>query len=513
LLRCRFATKADLKDTDMTNSKGRATRRLALAAPVLLLLLQAAQAQTAPAAESNPNTVVVNGVRGGGKDPTQIIAAKNKVMTRNRASSCNFMSPGNPSEEDITLRYMSDFGLEDSNSFDNVERFSTTSPGGDVSNATLSSSLDGLNDTPALETSPSVSCGASDRRFAAGRESIARKDKTLALGFEAFDNKDYPKALDLFKTAYSKVGYDEAGLMLGKMNLYGLGTKQDTNEAIRWLTKVANERFDPMRDRISFNPKNPHEMNERIEATFMLARIYERGVNGAARNPAEAKKWYAKAVDFGFVPALNLLGQAWLNGYGGEKSAPKALGYFKEAADAGYTTAQYNLAKLYYTGDDGVQRDLKMAGAYFEAAAKVKHPGALFAAGRMYDLGEGVPADQKKAIVYYKEAAVRGDRDSQFALGTFFYEGDVVAKDLSIARKLFDAAAKQGQVDAMFNLGAMEVNGEGGPKDLGMAYVWLSLAKAGGHGTAGDVLKAVTPKLTAQDQAKADAILKPKAKG
>jgi TPR repeat protein len=127
----------------------------------------------------------------------------------------------------------------------------------------------------------------------------------------------------------------------------------------------------------------------------------------------------------------------------------------------------------------------------------------------MYDFGESVPSDHKKALVYYKEAAVKGDRDAQFALGTFFYTGDTVAKDLATARKLFDAAAKQGQPDAMFNLGAMDINGEGGPRDLAMAYVWLSLAKAAGHESAADALKAVAPKLTAQDHAKADAILKP----
>jgi TPR repeat protein len=64
----------------------------------------------------------------------------------------------------------------------------------------------------------------------------------------------------------------------------------------------------------------------------------------------------------------------------------------------------------------------------------------------------------------------------------------------------------------MFNLGAMETNGEGGPRNLAMAYVWFSLAKAAGHQSADDALKSVAPKLTAQDHAKVDAILKPPAK-
>jgi TPR repeat protein len=492
----------------MKNSKV-CVRGVVLAAlPAALLLLQPAVAQTATAPAGTANTVVVPGVRGAAGDARNINAAKSKVMSRNRASSCAFMSPGNPAEETITLQYMNDFGLEDSNSFDNVEHFSESSPGGDVSNAATSSSLDGLTPAPEDLSTPSVSCGASDRRFAAGRNYIERKDKSLGQAFEAFDNKDYAKAQSLFKTAYSKVGYEEAALMLAKMSLYGLGTAKDPKEAIRWLKEVSDARFDPTRDALKFNPKEPNQMNERIEATFMLARIYERGI-GVAKDPAEAKRRYAKAVEFGFVPAENILAQGWLSGYAGEKSASKAVALFKDAAEAGYVPAQFNLGKLYYNGDDGVAKDLRLAGAYFAAAAKAGNPGAQFAAGRMYDFGEGVAADRKKAVVYYKDAAIKGDRDAQFALGTFFYNGDTVAKDLATARKLFDAAAKQGQADAMFNLGAMETNGEGGPRDLAMAYVWFSLAKEAGHESAAGALKAVAPKLTAQDHAKADAILKP----
>jgi TPR repeat protein len=64
----------------------------------------------------------------------------------------------------------------------------------------------------------------------------------------------------------------------------------------------------------------------------------------------------------------------------------------------------------------------------------------------------------------------------------------------------------------MFNLGAMEINGEGGPADLAMAYVWLNLAKSGGHASADAALKTVAPRLSAQERARADAILKPAAK-
>jgi TPR repeat protein len=500
----------------------RAGRRLParlaqLALPALLALLwphlsmaQATAPAPAPAAQS-PDSVVVTGKRGaGGYDPHNINAAKNKILSGKHASSCGFMGPPPPGFDDVALGYMRDFGMEDGMSNTDVTVVTEAAPTGDVSNSKDSSSMEGFIPGPASSERQTVGCGPADLRFAAGRNHIERKDKSLALAFEAFDNQDYPRALALFDTAWSKVGYDEAALMLARLNLYGLGTPKNTPRAIGWLRKVAEGRFDPSRDRLLFDPAHPQAMNERIEASFMLARIYERGL-GVPKEPAQLRTWYAKAADYGFVPALDMLGTSWMNGTGGPRDPAKGVAYLKEAAEAGYVPAQYHLGAAYYAGDAGV-RDLKLAGAWFAAAAKKGHPGALFAAGRMYDLGEGVAPDQKRALVYYKEAALKGDRDAQFALGTFFYSGEMVPKDLATARKLFDAAAKQGQADAMFNLGAMTASGEGGPKDLAQAYVWFSLADAAGYQGAQAALKSVAPLLSAQEHARAEAILRPGAK-
>lgn len=479
-----------------------------LAGPALLVLLHTAAAQTTSAPPSG--TVVVQGQRDPLGTAGIVDTAKSKVLSHHYASSCGFMGTPTAAEEDVAQAYLRDFGMEDSYSND-IERFSDFAPDGDVSNTRTPSSIDGFAQSDLGDGNARVYCGMSDRRFAAGRNAIARKDKSLAQAFEAYDNKDYARAFSLFNTAWTKVGYEEAALMLAKMNMFGMGTAKDPQRAIKWLREVADARFDPTRERMPFNPKQPLAMNEKIEAAFMLARIYEHGV-GTPKDPKEAAHWYEKAADFGFVPALNMLGQGWQNGYVGQRNPAKALGYYKEAADKGYIPAQYNLGKLYYAGDGGVPRDLKLAGAYFAAAAKAGHPGAMFAAGRMYDLGEGVPSDEKRATVYYKDAAIRGDRDAQFALATYFYSGEVVPKDQATARKLFDAAARQGQPDAMMSLGAMEANGEGGPRDRVGAYVWLSLASASGLASAGDALKSIGPTLTAQERAKAEAILKPTAK-
>ena len=461
--------------------------------PALLsvVVLTAAHAQT--------GTVVVQGTRDRAGDPHAINAAKDRILNGRSASSCAFMDPHNAAYDPVTTAYMSDFGLDDSLSND-VPRASDLAPEGDVSNAVDASGI-------APDGAPSAAssgCRGADWHFAAGRNRIARNDKTLAYGYEAYDNKDYKRALEMFGTAWNKVGYDEAALMLARLHLYGLGTAKDGAQAVAWLEKVDNLPYDPA-TRMRFDPAHPDAMTPRVEAAFMLARMHDRGI-GVARDARRARSWYEKAAGYGFVPALDVLGERALAGRDEPRDPVRGLAQLKEAADAGYAPAQFHLARAYYDAD-GVPRDLKLAGAYFEAAARAGVPAAMFAAGRMIDLGEGVKADPARAIVYYKDAALKGDRDARFALGTYFYSGDVVGKNVATARQWFGAAARQGQPDALFNLGAMTANGEGGPKDPAMAWVLFTLAGQAGHEGAANALRTLT--LTPDERKRADALLHP----
>ena len=182
-----------------------------------------------------------------------------------------------------------------------------------------------------------------------------------------------------------------------------------------WLREIAESTFEWRWDRMRFDPGEPQAMNARVESALLLARIYAEG-NGVPRKWEEAERWYWKAVEFGFIPALDILGQAYLKGQGAEKNVSRAIDCFKRAADAGYGPAAYDLGGLYYVGAEGVKPDLKLAAAYFELAAKAGHPAALFAVGRMYELGEAWPADPDKAATFYKMAVEQGDANAEFAL-------------------------------------------------------------------------------------------------
>ncbi|WP_458232934.1 tetratricopeptide repeat protein, partial [Roseateles sp. P5_E8] len=341
---------------------------------------------------------------------------------------------------------------------------------------------------------------------------IARKDKSLTQAFEAYEAGNFVEARTRFEEGWKKLGYEEAAMMLGRIHLLGLGTPASTPKAIEWLKEVVDARYDPVKDRLQFDPKRPDNINTRVEASLLLARIYLSG-QGTKRNPAEAYKWWSKALDYGFEPAGTLLAQANLSGIGTAPDAKRALTYLQNAGEAGHVPALYMLGQLYHhqlpKQPEGVPLDLKRAGAYYVAATKAGHLEATYAAARMMDLGEGAPAAPERAVVLYKDAALKGHADAQNALATYFYRGEVVEQNFATARQFFQAAAQRRQPDAMFNLAVMLAQGQGGDKDMAAAYAWCSLSKGLGNEQASAALPALAAKLSPEEKARADAMLKP----
>ena len=504
---------------------------------VLALAASVATAQTGgEAAQAQAQSSSASSVQSGpvvtifGKRATH--AAPNRtVIGTTSASSCGFMDTTNSANDEALQDYLTDFYGDDANQMEEqsaptdisgnnptnnspaANTIRNNAPYGDASRDGSTNTPAGIGEpgaAPASLTPDSASCGPSDQAFAAGRSYIAQHDHSLTDAYAAFDARDYPKALAMFKASYDKMGYDVAALMEGKMYVAGLGTPRDMDKGIAWLKKATEAPFDP-KMAIRFNPDDPDYMNSRIDAAMTLAKIYVTGFH-VARNPPEAKRWYLKADGFGFVPASHIVGQIYENGYAGEKNLPKAVTFFKKAGIVGYAPSEYELGVIYYNGGDGVGQDKKAAADWLYQAAKRGNANALYAIGRMHDLGDTLPADPQKAVIYYKEAALKGQPDAQNALGLLFYTGEMVGKDPVTARKWFLQAAKGGNADAMFNLGVMMVNGEGGAKDLVTAYAWFKLADEMGLEKGAAAAKELEGKLTPEEKAKAEALLRPAAK-
>jgi localization factor PodJL len=103
-------------------------------------------------------------------------------------------------------------------------------------------------------------------------------------------------------------------------------------------------------------------------AQFYLAKLYETGVSGVVKNPAEARKWTARAAEGGDRSAMHNLALYAFRGEGGPQDLAAAARWFKKAAEAGVVDSQYNLGLLYESGS-GVDRDLAEAYKWFSIAA------------------------------------------------------------------------------------------------------------------------------------------------
>lgn len=103
-------------------------------------------------------------------------------------------------------------------------------------------------------------------------------------------------------------------------------------------------------------------------AQFYLAKLYETGVSGVVKNPAEARRWTARAADGGDRSAMHNLALYYFRGEGGPQDLAAAARWFRKAAEAGVVDSQYNLGLLYQSGS-GVERDLAEAYKWFAIAA------------------------------------------------------------------------------------------------------------------------------------------------
>lgn len=388
----------------------------------------------------------------------------------------------------------------------------------DVSSAILASSLQSTTEAIALCRGIYASQSGEPASFTAGREHIALHDKTLPMGFALFDQGRYAEALEYFEKAYAKLpdeyGGDEASLMIGKIYLQGLGEKSDSKKAIFWLERAAGAKFNPTKDMPIFDPMAPEKTTAIGEAATILANIYRTGFGGVKKDPAQVRKWLARAEYVGHISAGKQLADMYFYGKDAPRDLSKAMSLYKKAAVYDYPPAQVALGDIYYRGTDGVPKNLKTAMGWYTQAARYEHPDALYALAVAYDSGEGLPADPQKAMVFYKAAALAGKGDAQAALGSYFYEGgSVLAKNDVLARKWFEQGAIGGNSEAMFNLGVMMMKGEGGPVDQPKAWAWFKLAQAGGNQKATPALATLEQRMTPAERQNGLELLGPKRQG
>ncbi len=128
---------------------------------------------------------------------------------------------------------------------------------------------------------------------------------------------------------------------------------------------------------------------------------------------------------------------------------------------------------------------------------------ADFAAGlAAYDGG-----DYRTAFEEWHALAETGDAEAQTALAGLYLDGLGTAVNAAEALRWYRRAAEQGEPVAQQNLGDLYGQGRGAARDLVSAYVWLSLAADQGRRWSARRRDELSPQLSGEQRAEAEARL------
>lgn len=140
-------------------------------------------------------------------------------------------------------------------------------------------------------------------------------------------------------------------------------------------------------------------------AQFYLAKLYENGEGGLAKNAAEARRWTERAAEGGERKAMHNLGLYYFEGTGGATNQTTAAQWFRRAADLGLTDSQYNLGKLYEIGS-GVTQNTAEAYKWYLIAGRAGDAEAKSSAERIKsDLSPQARTGAERAAFGYRAAA------------------------------------------------------------------------------------------------------------
>ena len=117
-------------------------------------------------------------------------------------------------------------------------------------------------------------------------------------GNAAYARGDFAAALRLLTVAGERGGAPQALTTIGMMYEQGQGVRLSATEALKWYRRAADAGYGP--------------------AIVNLALIYSGfgGTTGIPANLPEAAKWLRVGADLGYAPAQAMLGFAYVNGRG-----------------------------------------------------------------------------------------------------------------------------------------------------------------------------------------------------
>jgi TPR repeat protein/predicted GTPase len=275
---------------------------------------------------------------------------------------------------------------------------------------------------------------------------------------------------------------------------YGYGITQNKAQAVNLLESLP-ETGNNLNEYILYEYYDHTDENEKkfywvrrlarhgdIKAMQVLGNAFLNGI-GVQKNAAEAVKWYRKAAEQGDAEAQDHLGTCYRKGIGVQQDAGEAVKWYRKAAEQGNAAAQ-NVLGYCCDGGEGTQQDVTEAAKWYRKAAEQGYAVAQTNLGTCYRKGEGVQQDAAEAVKWYRKAAEQGEATAQTNLGNCYRMGTGVPMDSVEAVKWYRKAAEQGEAIAQINLGSCYEKGIGVQPYAVEAVKWYRKAAEQGNAKA-----------------------------
>jgi TPR repeat protein len=204
----------------------------------------------------------------------------------------------------------------------------------------------------------------------------------------------------------------------------------------------------------AFKILRPLAKNGDSEAQKMLGIMYDYG-HGVKADSEKALVWYLRSAEQGHPAVQYQVGAKYFRGDGVRQDYQEAAKWWEMSANGGQVDAQFNLGLMYFRGLSISAND-KKAAELFSLAANQGHGHGQYSLAVMYAFGRGVKKDYTIALDWFRKSAEQGIGQAQFNLGVFYENGYGVEKNTEIARSWYEKAAAQGTKEAENKLASLD---------------------------------------------------------
>jgi TPR repeat protein len=148
------------------------------------------------------------------------------------------------------------------------------------------------------------------------------------------------------------------------------------------------------------------------DACFKLGALYANGL-GVKQDSRQAQKWLNKAIKQQVVAARTLLAWLYLNDESLGKNDGDAVQLFLEAAAAGDSDAQCSLGDIYLDGAAGIEPNTGAMLQWYSCAARLNHPKAQYMLGKLLAEGRRLQQNDEAAFQWLTLAIMNQSEPAQ----------------------------------------------------------------------------------------------------